>query len=624
MSDNKKKKEFFLVRWFKRMFLGHDREVVDIMQEEQLQTPFKTMVKKFLKKKTVIFALTVFVLIFALVLIGPNYWVLDLSEQDSTLINLPPGYNMMSVPKEMEGKVADIAAGSTYGIGISDEGKLYTWGTTRITEKVNVADIPQEVKDAKLVKLAAGKDHAVALDEEGQLYVWGNTRLQQANFTSEMKKDQKDGWNVIQLEASTQFSAVVTDEGNLYLWGNGNQNDLRVNSKYQGKIAKVALTANHYVALLEDGTVVYAGNKGRDNPLAKLPKDLENLLKKKKTTVVDITSNDNAVAALTADGQVFVWGIMTHGEDKIPQFQAPVKKIYGGRFHFTALLEDNTVVSWGENKYKQTEVPAELTRGDKVVKEIFVGNHQNYALTEDGKVITWGLKGFLLGTDDLGRDMLTRIVNGGAVTMTVGAISVVIATIIGVVMGGLAGYFGGKVDILIMRIAEIVGGLPFIPFAMILSAVIGSRLDSNQKMYLIMVVLGVLSWTGTCRLVRAQILAQREMEYVTAAKAMGIKEVVIVFRHILPNVFSLLLVDMTLAFATCMLTESTLSYLGFGIPLPQPTWGNLLDGANNSVVIQQYWWRWVFPASIFGLCTICINMIGDGLRDAVDPKSNER
>ena len=143
-------------------------------------------------------------------------------------------------------------------------------------------------------------------------------------------------------------------------------------------------------------------------------------------------------------------------------------------------------------------------------------------------------------------------------------------------------------------------------------------------MYIIMVVLGVLSWTGTCRLVRAQILAQREMEYVTAAKAMGIKEMAIVFRHILPNVFSLLLVSMTLDFATCMLTESTLSYLGFGIPLPTPTWGNLLNGANNSVVIQQYWWRWVFPAVIFGACTICINLIGDGLRDAIDPKSVER
>ena len=208
--------------------------------------------------------------------------------------------------------------------------------------------------------------------------------------------------------------------------------------------------------------------------------------------------------------------------------------------------------------------------------------------------------------------------------MTVGAISVIIATFLGVLLGGLAGYFGGTTDLLIMRVSEVVGGLPFIPFAMILSAVIGTKLDPTQRMYLIMVVLGVLSWVPTCRLIRAQILAQREMEYVTAAKAMGIRELQIVFKHILPNVISLLLVSMTLDFATCMLTESTLSYLGFGIPLPTPTWGNLLTGANNSVVIQQYWWQWVFPATIFGICTICINMIGDGLRDAVDPKSQER
>jgi peptide/nickel transport system permease protein len=105
---------------------------------------------------------------------------------------------------------------------------------------------------------------------------------------------------------------------------------------------------------------------------------------------------------------------------------------------------------------------------------------------------------------------------------------------------------------------------------------------------------------------------------------MGFREVGIIFRHIMPNVFSLLLVSMTLDFATSMLTESTLSYLGFGIPLPTPTWGNLLNGANNSIVIQQYWWRWVFPAIIFGLCVICINLIGDALRDAMDPKATER
>lgn len=615
MSDNKK--EFFLVRWFKRLFLGH-KEVLDVMQEEQMQTPFRTALKKFLHKKTVVFAMVVFLSIFALVLIGPRYWVLDLSEQDSTLTNLPPGYNMMKLPKEMQGKVADIAAGNTFGLGIDTDGHIHTWGVTRITDKIDLADIPEEVRNADIVMLAAGSDHAVGVDVNGEILVWGNTRLQQDKITNDMKKDQKDGWNIIQLEASTQFSAVVTDEGNAYLWGNKNQNDISVTKKYQGKIAKVALTANNYVSLLTDGTVAYTGAKGKNNPLSTQPKEM------KGKTIVDIAATSSAVAALSDEGEVFVWGNTTRGEDLVPEFSAPVKHIYGGRYHFVAVTEDNKVYSWGDNKYHQTDVPAELADGGKEIAALYVGNHQNYAMTSDGEIVTWGLKGFLLGTDDLGRDMLTRIVNGGAVTMTVGAISVVIATIIGVLLGGLAGYFGGRVDILIMRIAEIVGGLPFIPFAMILSAVIGSRMDANQRMYLIMVVLGVLSWTGTCRLVRAQILAQREMEYVTAAKAMGIKETVIVFRHILPNVFSLLLVDMTLSFATCMLTESTLSYLGFGIPLPQPTWGNLLDGANNSVVIQQYWWRWVFPAAIFGICTICINMIGDGLRDAVDPKSNER
>ena len=325
------------------------------------------------------------------------------------------------------------------------------------------------------------------------------------------------------------------------------------------------------------------------------------------------------MAALTDEGEVFVWGPSTSGEKSIPEFKEKVKAIYGGRAHYDAVLEDGSVVSWGNNKYHQTEAP-----GMTGIQKIYTGNFQNYAVDEQGQLHTWGLAGFPLGTDSLGRDLLTRIVNGGRVTMTVGAISVIIATILGVILGGLAGYFGGKTDLLIMRISEVVGGLPFIPFAMILSAVIGTKLDPTQRMYLIMVVLGVLSWVPTCRLIRAQILAQREMEYVTAAKAMGIREGQIVFKHILPNVISLLLVSMTLDFATCMLTESTLSYLGFGIPLPTPTWGNLLTGANNSVVIQQYWWQWVFPAAIFGVCTICINMIGDGLRDAVDPKSQER
>lgn len=618
MSNNKK--EFFLVRWFKRGIL-RQRPELSLEEEETIQTPVKAMVSSFVHKPLAMGGLIVFLLIFAFVLIGPKYWVLDLSDQDATLVNLPPSNNMMKVPKEMiQTGIADITSGNTYGLGIDLNGKLYMWGHTRITDKIDMADVPQEVRDADIVSVAAGTDHCVALGRDGQVYVWGNTRLKQDKFGKDMEKAMEEGgeeWNVVQLEASNQFSAIVTDNGNLYLWGNGNMADVKVRSKYDGKIAKVALTDNEYISLLTDGTVAYTGYKDKKSPLARIPKQL------KDKKVVDIASTSKSVAAITEDGEIVVWGSAVKGENKVPELPAKPVHLYGGRYHYTALLENGDVVSWGDNKYHQADIPAAVHNADNI-DQIFVSNYQNYAVDKEGNLYTWGLKGFPLGTDKLGRDMLTRIVNGGKVTMTVGAISVVIATVLGVVFGGLAGYFGGKLDILIMRIAEIVGGLPFIPFAMILSAVIGSRLDPTQRMYLIMVVLGVLSWVPTCRLVRAQILSQREMEYVTAAKAMGIREHTIVFRHILPNVISLLIVSMTLDFATCMLTESTLSYLGFGIPLPTPTWGNLLNGANNSIVIQQYWWQWVFPAAIFGICTICINLIGDGLRDAMDPKALER
>ena len=229
-----------------------------------------------------------------------------------------------------------------------------------------------------------------------------------------------------------------------------------------------------------------------------------------------------------------------------------------------------------------------------------------------------------LGTDALGRDILSRTIYGARTSVAFAFVAAFCTMALGLMLGILSGYFGGWVDNIIMRISEIVGGLPFLPFAMILSAIIGTRITPEQRMYLIMVVLGVLSWPGICHLIRAQIFSQREQEYVTAAKALGVREKSIIFHHIIPNVMSLILVNATLSFATCMLTESSLSYMGFGIAPPTPTWGNMLTGANNSIVIQQYWWRWVFPAAIFGICTICINLVGDALRDAVDPKSAER
>lgn len=177
---------------------------------------------------------------------------------------------------------------------------------------------------------------------------------------------------------------------------------------------------------------------------------------------------------------------------------------------------------------------------------------------------------------------------------------------------------------LIQRFAEIISSFPFLPTIILLNSVWGNKFTSTQKVYLIMVLLGFLGWTGLMRLIRAQVLSLREQEFVTAARAMGIKELGIVFQHIIPNVISVIIVSATLDFAGYLLYEATLSFLGFGVQPPQPTWGNMLFGANNSTVIQNFWWRWVFPALILSICIICINLIGTGLDDAIDPKSQER
>lgn len=599
---------------FSRLF-GGKKQARSFMEEEQLQSPGRMMLQNFLHNKLGMTGLIIFLIILLVVLIGPRFFILDLSYQDNTQMNVPPGYTLMKVPKELEGHVRDISPGTTYAVGIDDKGDVHVWGYTRITETINLANIPQEVKDANIVQVAAGYDHITALDDQGNVYVWGNNRLNQDKLPREITDAMRKGenLNITQLDASFQFSAAVTESGDLYMWGNQNMADIKVKSAVDGHVKKVALTTYAYVALLDDGSVVYSGFQ--TNAISNIPESLS-------SGVVDIAATSSSVAAIKEDGSIVVWGGCARGEDKVPTFDGKPVELYGGRYHYTALLDNGEVVSWGDNFHGQGEVPSSVQ--DAEIETVFAGFYQNYAVTKTGEIKTWGLKGYFFGTDDLGRDVLNRIVNGGRVTMTVGAVSVIISLIIGIITGGLSGYFGGWVDMLIMRVSEVMGGLPFIPFAMILSAVMSTRVSVSQRMYIIMVVLGVLSWPGTCRLIRAQIFSQREQEYVTAAKAIGVKELSIVFRHILPNVLSLVLVSATLSFATSMLTESTLSYLGFGIPLPTPTWGNMLTGANNSIVIQQYWWRWVFPALVFGICTICINLIGDALRDAVDPKSAER
>ncbi len=607
------RKEFFLVRWIRRLFFPHKE--LDIYAEEQMQSPIRVVVRNFFSKPIAVTSLIVLIIIALFVFIAPNFVTLDLGEQDSTLVFVSPGYSMLKVPAQLQKNgVADIAVGNNFSVAADKDGNVYVWGKHRLTKIIDLAEVPEEVHNAKIVKVAAGADHVLALDDRGTVYAWGNNRLGQTRLPSELTANNRShNFNIKEIHASNQFSVVVTDDGRAITWGNDNLAQIEYDAEqFDGRVVSAAVTNFTYVLLLDDGSVV--------NPCFSAKFTVQKIPVEAQSGVKSIVGTTNTVAAIKDDGSLFIWGAPTKGENNIPAFSSPVKKVAGGRYHLTALLEDGSVVSWGGNRYKQIEVPADI--GD--VEEIYVGSFQNYAVDKDGSIRTWGLKGFLLGTDGLGRDVFARLVNGGKMTMTIGALSVVIEMIIGIILGGVAGYFGGVVDMLIMRIAEVVSSMPFIPMAMILSAVMGTRVSVEQRMYIIMVILGILSWPGLCRLVRAQMFAQREMEYVVAAKALGIKESKIIFSHIIPNVMSVCLVSITLAFGTSMLTEASLSYLGFGVPLPTPTWGNMLDNAKNSIVIQNYWWNWLFVGAIFGVACICINLIGDGLRDALDPKANGR
>lgn len=225
----------------------------------------------------------------------------------------------------------------------------------------------------------------------------------------------------------------------------------------------------------------------------------------------------------------------------------------------------------------------------------------------------------ILGTDQQGRDVFFRLFLGGRISIMVGVIAAIITVFLGCVIGGVSGYYGGWIDNLLMRFAEIVYSLPFTPLILVIAFNL-MWTPSDIKMYIVSFLIGVLSWPGLARLVRGQILSLREQEYMQACEALGLNDFSKIFKHLIPNVLSMIIVNATLSMASAILTEAGLSFLGMGVTAPTPSWGNLMELARTSVVFQNYPWNWI-PAGIMCLLTvISINLIGEGLRDAFDPK----
>ncbi len=226
-----------------------------------------------------------------------------------------------------------------------------------------------------------------------------------------------------------------------------------------------------------------------------------------------------------------------------------------------------------------------------------------------------------LGTDRNGMDMITRLMYGGRVSLYIGFIVIIIETTIGVIMGGISGYFGSWVDMLIMRIVDIFYCIPSMPIIIILGATMDAmKVDPQIRMIYLMLILGFLGWPGIARMVRGQILSLREQEFMTATEATGIRVSRRIFKHLIPNVIPQLIVIMTMSLGDTILMEATLSFLGLGVKFPFASWGNIINDVNDTFVLTNYWFIWI-PAGICLLLTVlAFNLVGDGLRDAFDPK----
>jgi len=335
----------------------------------------------------------------------------------------------------------------------------------------------------------------------------------------------------------------------------------------------------------------------------------------------------NKQSSFTADGKTYAMdeiGVVTENGEEVA---------FVNRYVVQAILPDVFLTrSFREELISELEKGAEtflFTDTDGVEHEYIVEYKpavQNWIIRQETETRIYDSYAspsaqHWLGTDRNGMDMLTRLMYGGRVSLVIGFIVEAISTILGIIMGGLAGYFGKWVDMLIMRIVDIFYCIPSMPIIIILGAAMDAMsVDPTIRMVYLMLILGFLGWPGMARLIRGQILSLREQEFMAATEAGGISVSRRIFKHLVPNVIPQIIVSVTMGIGGTIITEASLSFLGLGVKFPFASWGNIINDVNNTYVLQNFWFIWIPAGTLLLLTVLAFNLVGDGLRDAFDPK----
>ena len=305
----------------------------------------------------------------------------------------------------------------------------------------------------------------------------------------------------------------------------------------------------------------------------------------------------------------------------------------------TAIHWTNEAGDWiGPHVYPTTLGSTDLETGDRelTVDRTQPSPIQLFAKGDDYKF--WGIiptnrhllgtdgpgRWNILGTDESGRDQLSRLIYGSRISLSIGIVGISISFPLGLLIGGISGYFGGIIDTVIMRITEVLMSIPSIYLLVALASILPPQLTSTQRFALIVAIVSFSSWSGLARVIRSQVLSIKEREFVQATQALGGGDIYTIVRHILPQTASYIIVAATLAIPGFIVAESVLSLIGLGIQQPDPSWGNLLSIATNASILVLHPWLIWSPAIVIITAVLSFNLLGDGLRDALDPRSVER